>query len=408
METILVIGSGTAPYRQYSLSAMASRYALVLVQEDAITWQAPYIVDSERAAMADPGAVAAAAGRLADRHRIAGILTYEEPSVELTAAAAAELGLPCISLETARLCRDKHLMRKALAAHGVPSAASVLVSSLAEAGTAAARIGYPVVLKPRQMASSMGVIRVDSAAGLTAAWPVAAGAAHPRFAGSSGVLVEEFLDGDEFSAESVVTGGEVQTVAITRKQVGFAPFFEELGHIVSAREPVPGHGAALELVRAAHRALGVQMGVTHAEFKLTSRGPRMVELGARLGGDLIPYLVRLATGVDLSLAAADAATGQRPDLTPKRRAAAAIRFLYPAHDVTVRQIKVDPQVSELAWADKAVLTAQPGDICRVPPGGYSHRLGFLIVTGADLAETQSRLDELQALVQLDLEPAPPE
>ena len=65
-------------------------------------------------------------------------------------------------------CRDKHLTRTALAQAGVPQPESVMVSSVVEALSVAAEIGYPVVLKPRAMAASLGVVRVEDAEQLAA------------------------------------------------------------------------------------------------------------------------------------------------------------------------------------------------------------------------------------------------
>ncbi|WP_255249341.1 hypothetical protein [Streptomyces albidoflavus] len=95
-------------------------------------------------------------------------------------------------------------------------------------------------------------------------------------------------------------------------------------------------------VTAAHTALGVEAGVTHAEVRLTSRGPRLVELNGRLGGDLIPYAGQLATGVDLVRAAPAVALRERPDLTPTRALTTEVRFLYPPHDGRIAAVSVEP------------------------------------------------------------------
>jgi len=257
------------------------------------------------------------------KHHFDGIFTFEEASIELAAVLARALDLPFLDEATARRCRDKHDMRTAFARSEVPSAASHVATSPAEAAGFAQAIGYPVVFKPRTLASSMGVVRVDEPGQVAAAFAVAAGAAHPRFAREANILVEEYLDGPEVSVESVVVDGHVRSVAVTHKQVGLAPYFEELGHVVSPVASGADQDAIYDVVARAHAALGVNMGATHAELRLTPQGPRMIELGARLGGDLIPYVVHLATGVDLARAALDVAARVAPALTPSRARAAA-------------------------------------------------------------------------------------
>jgi biotin carboxylase len=283
-------------------------------------------------------------------------------------------------------------MRAAFARAGVPSAASVVAASPAEAARIADTLGYPVVFKPRTLASSMGVIRVDGPEDVPTAFAVAAATSHPRFAREPNILVEEYLDGPEVSVESVVVDRVVQTVAITRKHLGLAPYFEELGHVVSAAEPLHDEAAIYEVVAKAHAALGVCAGATHAEVRLTPSGPRMIELGARLGGDLIPYLVHLATGVDLARAALDVAAGERPSLTPTRARAAAIRFIYPESDLRVARLQADPSLSELAWLDQITWEVAPGDVVRLPPREFGMRLGFVVVTGANQAACDRHFD----------------
>src|ERR1700722_132171 len=78
--------------------------------------------------------------------------------------------------------------------------------------------------------------------------------------------------------------------------------------------------------RAAHDVLGVTDGITHAEYKLTPDGPKVIELNARLGGDLIPYLGLLGSGIDPGLAAAAVACGQRPELISNRSQVTGVRF----------------------------------------------------------------------------------
>jgi biotin carboxylase len=82
-------------------------------------------------------------------------------------------------------------------------------------------------------------------------------------------------------------------------------------------------------------------GVTHAEIRLTRKGPRLVELNGRLGGDLIPFNSAMATGIDLVAAAAELALGRRPALTATRSFAAEVRFVYPPYDCVVGSIDVE-------------------------------------------------------------------
>lgn len=145
------------------------------------------------------------------------------------------------------------------------------------------------------------------------------------------------------------------------------------------------------------------MGITHAELRLTQQGPRMIELGLRCAGDLIPYLVDLATGVDLSVAGAKIACGEPPVLQPSRQTTAAIRFLYPPYDARVLTLAVHPSASELPWLKQVALTALPGGELHLPPRGFLSRLGFVVVTGSSISECQQRIEQAQTFITIGLE-----
>jgi biotin carboxylase len=294
------------------------------------------------------------------------------------------------------LCRDKHAMRQRLDRAAVPSARSVIAETLEEAVAAADGLGYPVVLKPRNLGGSIGVVRADSRAEVGALFEVAAKAVFARITALPGLLVEEYLDGPELSVESVVDNGLVHICAVTEKVLGFAPYFEEIGHFCRPfdleRDTEVGG-----VVRQVHEALGITMGVTHCELRLTQSGPRVVEIGARVAGDRIPELVRLATGVDLIAAAADAAVGKLPAVEATEHRVAGIRMLYPEHDGVVERLDVRQATSaELGWY------AAVGQRVALPPQGYLARLGYLLASGPDKETVVRTLDESESVLDIEV------
>lgn len=404
METLLVLESGSQVYREYALRALAEKYAIVLLHHEPLSWQKPYIIDDVRVALTDESSVLEAAGQMVQKYSFAGVFTYDEPSVEIATLVAQVLHLPHNDRETMQACRDKHLMRERWQQKGVLSAQSHLCISLEEARIAAEKIGFPVVLKPRAMAASIGVLRADNMDELKHAYLVA-NKTHPMFKkGQQGILVEEYLDGPEVSVECAIYNGLVHIVAITRKRTGLAPFFEETDHIVSPDEPLEAEQAIRELIVAAHQALDFKMGVTHAEVRLTPNGPRMVEINARVAGDFIPLLVSLAYGIDLTTVGADIATGKDPQLQPRGISAAAIHFVYPDQDVKVRTLEINPAAPALTWIDRAGWFVRPGEEVRLPPHNYVSRLGFIVVTGRSVLECEQHIKTALALLQIDVVP----
>lgn len=395
-------------YRGYCLENVAAHYDVVLISAAEPTWEREFLLDFEIADPTDQAALSTAGRALAERHELAGVLTWTEWYVVPAARLARHLGLPTTAPEAVQGCRNKHTSRTLFARHGVPSAASVRVRTESEAADAALRIGYPVVLKPAAYAASMGVIRVDSVEELSAAYAFAAKAAGHGVE-STQVLVEEYLDGDEISVECVTYRGQTTVVAVTRKTVGLPPFFEELAHVVDANDPLLALVAPV--ATAALDALGVTDGVSHVEMRLVDGRPRLIEANARIAGDLIGHLVHLATGVDLARAAADIACGQAPNLTPTRSRSAAIRLIYPAHSGTLTARGIDSRFADHAdhagWLERVSFQRQVGDELVLPPQGdmFSARIGFLITTGPTGADAEARSAEAYRHLAVQVAPA---
>ncbi|MFB8031153.1 ATP-grasp domain-containing protein [Streptomyces sp. NPDC056465] len=402
---VVVVASGGRAYREYALRDAAAHGRVLAVGDTAPEWESPYLTAHQVVDTGDVDALTrAVSGLLEPDSGPAGLLTWSEVHLERTARAAARLGLAHMTPQAVRNCRDKLRTRQLLERAGLPSARYTVVRSLAEAHEAAARIGYPVVLKPRALAGSSGVVLARSPADLDEVHRHAAGAAFAGLDALDGLMVEEYLDGPEISLDSVVVSGEVRCVNLARKRIGYPPFFEEIGHLVSPWRQEPWADDLTDIVTRVHSALGVTAGVTHAELRLTAGGPRLVELNGRLGGDFIPLLGRLATGVDLTAAALDASLGIVPDLRPTRDRCAAVRFLYPEQDGTVDRLDVSA-AREVPGVERAVALAEAGQQLLLPPRGVVPRLAAVIATGDDATACDRVLDEAVGRIHVRVTPA---
>lgn len=403
-DRLILIGSGGRAYREFSMKALLGHARLSLFGRSDPTWQGPYCdtVDRIEDPSALPELVKARLTELGSPSGL-GVLSWDESLVEDTAALAASLGVPGIGVAAARRCRDKLRTREALAATPHLAVRHREVRTPQQARDAAAAIGYPVVVKPRSMAGSAGVIRVDDPEQIDTAVAVALGASFPGLPQRDSVLVEEYLEGPEISIDSVVVGGQATCVNVARKRIGFAPSFEEVGHVVRPWRDEAWAWELQELMRDVHRALGAADGVTHGEVRLTSDGPRLVELNCRLGGDFIPLLGALATGVDLVRCAAEVALGQVPAMEPTMDRTAEVRFLYPPRDSLVHEVDL-AGCREIAGIAEAIALAGPGDELILPPKGAVGRFAALIAVGASQEQTSMALDEAAARARLTAEP----
>jgi biotin carboxylase len=407
---LLVIGSGLKVYREYLVTSIHRRAKeagldLVLLNNLRPTWQRVYFDEIILADVFDPEVMATTAREVAARRQVVALMCWDEPLVLAAGELAAEFGVPGLSMAGVHGCRDKHRTRDMLTAAGLPQPGYAMTSVLAEARVAAERIGYPVVVKPRALGASIGVVFAHDESELDSAFAVAFGAASVD-QGPYGacVIVEGYADGPEISVDGAVHKGEYLAMFLARKQSSEPPYFEEIGHVVDAADPLLADTEVMDTLARAHRALGVEDGITHTEVRLTERGPLVIEINGRLGGDLIPFLGKVATGIDPGEVLFDVATGHRPDITPARHAVAGIRFGYPDADCVLRSVSVPVEAPGLVTTSPM---AEPGTSLRLPPGGYLARHSFVVCEAEDPPACAERLTAAAALVRLDTDPLDP-
>ncbi|WP_172651780.1 ATP-grasp domain-containing protein [Rhodococcus opacus] len=231
------------------------------------------------------------------QHPFTRIATFGERDQDRCAAIGEALGLSTHSRRTVTSVHDKNAMRAALRESGVDATASAVVADVDALRAFAFEHGFPCVVKPVCGAGSAGVAVVREESALAAAFARAGG----DFDGltTSGVLVERFHEGPQFSVEAFSECGEHQIVAVTRKFSDPANFVE-LGHVAPAALSAEQEERIHTYVTSVLDAVGVEFGATHTEIVLTPTGPRVIETHVRMGGDEIPSLALDATGVDLA------------------------------------------------------------------------------------------------------------
>ncbi|MEO7262698.1 MAG: ATP-grasp domain-containing protein [Jatrophihabitantaceae bacterium] len=400
---LLVISTGARMFREYLLAQIATRYRVHLFLAGQPDWEVDYIdAATVLTNSLDAEEMIGAARQLNERDRIDGVLCWDEARVIATSQVAQALGLPGGDPEVVLGCRDKHLTRQRLAAAGVAQPRSIVVETLERALEAAVEIGYPVVLKPRGIAGSLGVVLAHDEAGLRkhftfARRTMAPGAlTYDEFA----VLVEEYADGPEISVDSAVFHGQVHPICLAHKELGYPPYFEEIGHFVDGAEPMLSDPELISALEQAHAALGFTDGMTHTEYRLTPSGPKLIEVNARLGGDLIPYLGMRATGIDPGLAAAAIACGQEPEVVSDRTLSGAVRFRYVPYEMTIKTIGFD-QKRLPDGLDLAVVLAAPGQRLSPPPAGTVWgRIAYLSAIADTAEHCRSIIDAADAALVL--------
>jgi biotin carboxylase len=289
------------------------------------------------------------------------VAAFNEHTYPIVAAVSERFDIQTVvDIELFGRVLDKATMRQILEKHEVPGCRHELARGRTAVVAAIDRVGLPCIVKPAAGEASVGVSRVDTPADIdTALLRVGADALE------RGVLVEEFLVGEEFSVEGISVGTTHHLVAITKKFKDDTTFVER-GHLVPAPLDAPTRESIIAYVRRALDALSFHDCPSHTEIILTAQGPRIVETHNRIGGDSIMDLVQLATGVDLNDLVARQGIGTDvtpllPDPVPHRRNAV-IWYADPAGPPTNTLVEVRnvDQVRDRPTVMRVDLLRQPG------------------------------------------------
>lgn len=273
----------------------------------------------EHVSLTDEAAVLAALEGLSRNVRIDRVECLWEPYVVLAATIREHLGLPGMSVEQATWFRDKEKMKQVLDAAGIRTPRHESATSSAQIWAAAERIGYPLIIKPIAGAGSADTYRVDSAEELA---EVQVMVRHVPV-----VSVEEFIDGEEFTYDTVCGNGEILFENVNwylprplqaRSHEWISPVT-----LVLSDKSDPRLADGIAMGRAVLRALDFTEGFTHMEWYLTSSGEAVFgEIGARPPGAHTVDIMNYATDGDLFATWASAiTTGTAPPLTHRFNAA---------------------------------------------------------------------------------------
>ncbi|WP_208614619.1 ATP-grasp domain-containing protein [Streptomyces regalis] len=327
-----------------------------------------------------------------------GVVTSCDYYLPTVARIAGHLGLPGPGPEAVHNACRKDATRRILADAGLPGPRFAIHEEWADLARAAKEIGYPLVVKPVDLCAGMYVRRVDDEAQLAEAFRALAdfpvNARGQRR--TSAVLLEELLDGPEVSVETVSYGGAVHLIGVTDKSIGGAPAFIETGHMFPAALPLADIDAAEQTTLGALKALGLTDGVVaHTEIKLTSAGPRVVEVNPRPAGNRITELVRHVTGIDLAAACVDVALGREPDLrrTATGLRSAAIGFLVPDRAGRLETLDAGRLADEPSVLE--VQLAEPGKVVKAA-GSNNEYLGHVMAGDPDGPGARDRVQNLLA------------
>lgn len=236
----------------------------------------------------------------------------------MMARIAEKYGFPFYSVETAQWSTDKFQMKERFELGGVPHAQGRLISKVEEAEG----LVFPVIVKPRDNSGSRGVKLCCSKEELEASMNEAL-----EFSKLDTVLVEEFIEGPEYSIEGLHHDGKSEVIQFTEKKTTEFPYNVELGHIQPANISEENKQKIREIVAKIGKALKFENCSSHTELKINERGIFVIETSPRLGGDYITStLTPLSTGVNVEDELLRIALGEKISPTPQSVQYSGVRF----------------------------------------------------------------------------------
>lgn len=289
-----------------------------------------------------------------------------------------ELGLCGISKEIAIRATNKHLMREAFEKNGAPSPKSILTKDEEDAwATFCNEFDTNAILKPSRNSGSRGIAKVVK--GISKEVFIALYRRALDESRDHQVLIEQFIEGPEFSVEVIVWQGEPHVLAVTDKKTTEAPYFVELGHNQPSLYPEDVQQKLKDGAIAGCKALGLTNCAAHCELKVQNGVAYLMEIGARMGGDFISTeLTHLSSGIDMVAATIDVVLGVKPNLNPvEDKHGVAIRYFTPKPGV-VKAIENEGALKHSDVYD-AEIYVKPGDEVREVKSSLD-RSGHVIVT----------------------------
>ena len=246
----------------------------------------------------------------------------------------------------------------------------------------AGRIPYPCIIKPVDSSGSRGVVLLREPQFLKESLAYSA-----NYSKSGQLIIEEFMVGPEVSVEVLIRDGEPQILTITDKVTTGFPHFVETMHTQPSRLSRADQMAINELARRACKELELKTGSAHVEIIVTADGPKIVEVGPRMGGDFIStHLVPLSTGINMTQLVLLASLGCSPSLPPRQPAGSCIRYVNRGPGRFLQAVNLD-SVRTMPGVVDADLFIKPG--CEVKDLHSSlDRLGYIITQGRTAREAE--------------------
>lgn len=327
-----------------------------------------------------------------DKHTVACVLATDDSCAELASRLAEHFGLRHNKPESALLTQRKDLGREALSRAGCNTPRYRVITISAARG-AAQVIAFPVVVKPLGLSASRGVIRaddetefIDACLRIDALLEATGIEGYAR----DHLLVESYIDGDEFAVEGFMVEGRFELLTIFDKPEPLTgPYFEETYYLTPSRLDSGQQRCLIDEVARCCRAYGLEQGPVHAEARITAKGPVLVELAARTIGGQCGRLIEFSLQQSLEELVIRGMCGL--SFAAGTRADAAGVLMIPITDSGILQrVEGLTEAMRTEFVEDIEIHINPGYELVPLPEGASY-LGFIFAQAPDFELTYAAL-----------------
>ena len=316
MENILILGAGLMQ-KPAILSAKEEGFKVNVIDADSKAVAIPYADTFRQIDLKDKEGILAYAKELkASEEGLAAVFTAGTDFSASVSYVCEALGLPAHSHQAAINASVKTVMRQCFNDAGVPSPAFVRMSKEdLECCELPANMAFPLVVKPVDNMGARGCRMVRNEVEFLPAVKAAVECSRSGYA-----IVEEYMEGPEYSIDALVQNGSFTVTGFAIRHIKYQPYFIEVGHTMPALLDKKMHDELISVFALGAKALGLTTGAAKADIKYTSKGPMIGEIAGRLsGGYMSGWTYPYASDLNLTKQGLLIAAGRQAEDLIKRR-----------------------------------------------------------------------------------------
>lgn len=408
-KTLLLVGTGTIK-KKHVLQKLSKMPIKIIALNKEKNWAKDYV---DEWILADNSNHIEAMHALKEYFRkhpnkkIDGAFTTWEDDVLLCSKICDKYGFVGIPLSISKKVRNKYAFREFCSENGIPFPKNKLIQSDDDIKFVLKNLKFPLVVKPTYGTSSAFVVKAETKEDLLRIYDYVkshlSADTESALTDGYGVMIEEYIDGDEVDIDMLVQNGKVKFASITDNHQTEEPFFIETGFSIPTSLPDKDQKSLLELAEETLEKLGVQNACVHFEAKSTKKGPVPIEVNLRMGGDEVYTFVKGAWGVDLIENAVKIALGIyiKPEKTEEpKKYMAGHDFLVPYSGILVK-LGIDEKIYKKKYLEQLNFYKDIGDPVLSPPDGYEY-MGWMTVSGDNILDAKDNLADAMKYVKYEI------